>query len=122
MDWRVWIRPKATRSRSTLLFHKLTPEFAIFLTITDTTTGTVVYSNSSGVDTTTSFAVGAGTFTAGDSYIAGLDFTNRELITSPPCEGSDPSQCPDIGEIGFDSRTDVPSPRAPAPCLSLRNG
>lgn len=86
---------------------QLTPDIGIFLTITDTTTGTVVYSDESGVDTTTSFTVGGGTFTAGDSYIADLDFTNRELITSPPCEGSDPSQCPDIGEIGFDSRTDV---------------
>ncbi len=85
---------------------QLTPDYALFLTITDTTTGTVVYSNSSGDDTTTSFDVIGGTFKSGDSYIADLDFTNRELITSPQCEGTD-GQCPDTGEIGFDSRTDV---------------
>jgi hypothetical protein len=85
---------------------QLTPDIGIFLTITDTTTDTVVYSEESGVDTTTSFTVANGTFTAGDSYIADLDFTNRELITSPSCEGTE-GQCPDIGEIGFDSRTDV---------------
>jgi hypothetical protein len=85
---------------------QLTPDYAIFLTITDTTTGQTVYSDSSGVDTTTSFTVAGGTFTAGDSYIADLDFTNRQLITSPSCEGTD-GQCPDTGEIGWDTRTDL---------------
>jgi hypothetical protein len=86
---------------------EITGDIGLFLTITDTTTDTVVYSNESGDDTTTEFSVGAGTFTAGDSYIADLDFNNRDEITSPPCVGSDPSQCPSIGEVGWDSRTDV---------------
>jgi hypothetical protein len=85
---------------------EITDDTGIFLTITDTTTDTVVYSLEE-ADTATSFDVGAGTFKSGDSYIADLDFTNRDEITNPPCVGSDDSQCPSLGEIGWDSRTDV---------------
>jgi hypothetical protein len=85
---------------------KITDATGIFLTITDTTTGTVAYSMEE-ADTATEFDVGGGTFKSGDSYIADLDFTNRDEITTPPCVGSDPSQCPSLGEIGWDSRTDV---------------
>jgi hypothetical protein len=80
----------------------LTPDDTIFLTITNASTGAFVFSTESGVVTTTEFTVPGGKLAAGVSYVADWDFTNRELATSPQCEGSDPSQCPSIGEVGFD--------------------
>ncbi len=78
----------------------------IFITLTNLTTNTVVYSNSTEDLTTTSFSVPGSDFAPGDSYVEELVFSTRDEVTDPPCTGPE-GQCPSLGEIGWDSRTEV---------------
>jgi PEP-CTERM motif len=78
----------------------------IFITLTNLTTNTVVYSNATEDLTTTSFYVPGSDLAPGDSYVEELVFSTRDEVTDPPCTGPT-GQCPALGEIGWDSRTEV---------------
>lgn len=78
----------------------------IFITVTDLTTGKVVYSNSTEDLTTTSFFVPGSDFAANNKYVEELVFSTRDEVANPPCTGP-VEQCPSLGEIGWDSRTEV---------------
>jgi hypothetical protein len=78
----------------------------IFFTLTDLTTDTVAYSASTENLSTTSFTVPGSDFRAGNSYVEELVFSTRDEVANPTCNGPD-GQCPSLGEIGWDSRTEV---------------
>jgi hypothetical protein len=79
----------------------------IFFTLTDLTTGTVVYSDSTEDLSTTSFYVPGSDFALGNSYVDELVFSTRDEVSNPSCDASDTAQCPSLGEIGWDSRTET---------------
>jgi PEP-CTERM motif-containing protein len=79
----------------------------IFFTIYDATTFAPVFSESFLPDTTTSISVPGGTLAPGTEYFDELIFSTRDEITDPTCVGSDPGQCPGLGELGWDSRTET---------------
>jgi PEP-CTERM motif len=78
----------------------------IFFTLTDLTTGTVAYSTSTEDLMTTSFYVPGSDFAPDNSYVEELVFSTRDEISDPTCVGAE-GQCPSLGEIGWDSRTEA---------------
>jgi hypothetical protein len=79
----------------------------IFFTVTDVSTGAVVYSTSTETLTTTGFTVPADTFATDTDYEEELDFSTRREIKHPTCESTLKHQCPSLGEQGWDSRSEV---------------
>jgi len=79
----------------------------IFFTLTDVATGQVVYSNSTEDLSTTSFSVPGNDFAPDTEYVEELVFSTRDEVTDPTCVSEDPTQCPSLGEIGYDSRTEA---------------
>jgi hypothetical protein len=79
----------------------------IFFTVTDVSTGAVVYSTSTETLTTTGFTVPADTFAADTEYEEDLDFSTRREINHPTCESTLKHQCPSLGEQGWDSRSEA---------------
>jgi hypothetical protein len=79
----------------------------IFFTVTDVSTGAVVYSTSTETLTTTGFTVPADTFASDTDYVEDLDFSTRREIKRPACDSSEKKQCPSLGEEGWDSRSEA---------------
>jgi PEP-CTERM motif len=78
----------------------------IFFTLTDLTTNEVVYSTSTENLSTTSFYVPGSDLAPDNNYVEELVFSTRDEISDPPCTGPE-SECPSLGEIGWDSRTEA---------------
>lgn len=79
----------------------------IFFTVYNATTFAPVFTEtflSSGV---TDINMPPGTLSPDTSYFDELIFSTRTEISDPPCVGSDPGQCPGLGELGWDSRTET---------------
>jgi hypothetical protein len=82
----------------------------IFFTVFNATTFAPVFNESFLGDGTTSISVPAGKLSPNTSYFDELIFSTREEDTDPAsidCVGSDPSQCPNLTELGWDSRTET---------------
>lgn len=96
----------------TFSFNQFTPSGSrylgiIFFTITDISTGAVVYSTSTESLTTTDFVVPADALSYGVNYEEEIDFSTRDEIRHPSCNSTLAHQCPRLGEEGWDSRTQV---------------
>jgi hypothetical protein len=95
----------------TFSFNKFTPPTSdlgiIFFTITDVATHAVTYSTDTENLSTTDFVLPADTLAADTNYDEELDFSTRDEISKPHCVAAHRrTQCPPLGEIAWDSRTE----------------